>query len=62
MNLNGTKLNLNIFFIVIGSSLLLYDLAQQQTNVYISTTGLVLLMLGLYKSTQHNVDDTDDEK
>ena len=57
MNLNKKKLNLNLVLIIIGGILLLYDLTQQQTNVYVSITGLVLLMSGIYKSTQTKVDD-----
>ena len=54
---NKIKPNLNLLFIIIGGGLLLYDLTQQQTNIYVSTLGLVLLMLGLYKSTQRKVGD-----
>ena len=62
MNINKRKLNLNILSIVIGGSLLLYDLTLQQTNVYVSTLGVVLLMLGIYKSTQRKVDDNPEDK
>ncbi len=57
MDVNKGKQSLNLIFIVLGGGLLLYDLTQEGTNVYISTIGLVLLMFGLYKSTRQWVDD-----
>ncbi len=57
MDVNKGKQSLNLIFILLGGGLLLYDLTQEGTNVYISTIGLVLLMFGLYKSTRQWVDD-----
>jgi len=57
MDVNKRKQSLNLIFILIGGGLLLYDLTQEETGVYVSTIGLVLLMFGLYKSTRQWVDD-----
>lgn len=57
MDVNKGKQSLNLIFILIGGGLLLYDLTQESTNVYVSTIGLVLLMFGLYKSTRQWVND-----
>ncbi len=57
MDVNKGKQSLNLIFILLGGGLLLYDLTQESTNVYISTIGLVLLMFGLYKSTRQWVND-----
>lgn len=57
MDVNKNKQGLNLIFILVGGGLLLYDLTQDTTNVYISTLGLVLHMYGLYKSTRQWVDD-----
>ena len=57
MDVNKRKQSLNLIFILIGGGLLLYDLTQEGTDVYVSTIGLVLLMFGLYKSTRQWVDD-----
>ena len=57
MDVNKGKQSLNLIFILLGGGLLLYDLTQEGTNVYISTIGLVLLMFGLYKSTRQWMDD-----
>jgi len=57
MDVNKKNQSINFIFILIGGGLLLYDLSQEETNVYISTIGLVFLMFGLYKSTRQWVDD-----
>jgi hypothetical protein len=47
-----SKQSFNTFIIVIGAGLLVYDFITEPDNAYFKIAGLVILMFGLYKSTQ----------
>ncbi len=55
MNTKGQTFN--TFLIVIGAAILIYSLAYEQDEAYFQIGGLVILMYGLYKSTQQWVTD-----
>ena len=50
--MNTNRQIFNTFIIVIGATLVIYDLLADSGNVYIKIIGLVLLMFGLYTATQ----------
>lgn len=52
----------NIFIVVIGAGMLIYNMAMESENIYVKIIGLVLLMYGLYTSTQQWVTDNKEEK
>ena len=63
--INASKQTVNTIIIVVGIGLLLYDFIAKPEAVYFKISGLVVLMYGLYKSTQqwtsdNKSDDTDD--
>lgn len=63
--INASKQTLNTIIIVVGIGLLLYDFIAKPEAVYFKILGLVVLMFGLYKSTQqwtsdNKSDDADD--
>lgn len=53
---------INSTLIVLGGALLIYEIAAEKENVYILIVGLVSLMLGLYRATNHWVVTKDDHK
>ncbi len=53
---------INSTLIVLGGALLIYEIATEKENVYILIVGLVSLMLGLYRATNHWVVTKDDHK
>lgn len=62
--INIKSQTINTFLIVIGAAMLIYSLSYEQEEPYFQIGGLVLLMFGLYKSTQQWVSDNkrgDDE-
>ena len=63
--INASKQTVNTIIIVVGFGLLLYDFIAKPEAVYFKILGLVVLMFGLYKSTQqwtsdNKSDDADD--
>lgn len=52
----------NVFIVVIGAGMLIYNMAMESENIYVKIIGLVLLMYGLYTSTQQWVTDNKEEK
>lgn len=59
------KLNsqaVNTFLIVVGGVLLLIKIAGEKDNSYLLILGLVMLMFGLYRATNHWVYTKDDHK
>ncbi len=60
---NVSKQALNTVIILIGAVLLIYDFIAEPKEVYYKIGGLVILMFGLYKSTQQWTSDnnTQDE-
>lgn len=55
--MNTKSQTINTFLIVIGAALLIYSLVHEQEEAYFQIAGLVVLMYGLYKSTQQWVSD-----
>lgn len=53
---------INTFLIVVGGGLLLYEISGEEENVYVLIAGIIMLMLGLYRATNHWVDTKDDHK
>jgi hypothetical protein len=49
---NVSKQSFNTLIILIGTGLLVYDFVSEPSEVYYKVAGLVVLMFGLYKSTQ----------
>ncbi|RRO23211.1 hypothetical protein [Flavobacteriaceae bacterium 14752] len=60
-NINAPKQSLNTLIIVIGAGLLLYDFIAKPSEIYFKIAGLVILMFGLYKSTQQWTSDNKSE-
>ncbi|MGX1025132.1 hypothetical protein [Psychroflexus sp. MBR-150] len=63
-NINASKQSFNTLIILIGAGLLLYDFIAKPNEIYFKIAGLVILMFGLYKSTQQWTSDnkTDDNE
>lgn len=61
MNKEKSQL-INTVLILSGGVLLLFEISGDQKNVYVLIAGLVLLMLGLYRATNHWVYTKDDHK
>lgn len=53
---------INTTLIVLGGALLIYEIATEKENVYVLIIGLVSLMLGLYRATNHWVITKDEHK
>lgn len=53
---------INTFLIVVGGGFLLYEISGEEENVYVLIAGIIMLMLGLYRATNHWVDTKDDHK
>ena len=51
-NINTSKQSFNTLIIVIGAGLMIYDFINKPDVVYFKVAGLIILMFGLYKSTQ----------
>lgn len=61
--MNKTKSQLiNTLLILCGGALLLFEISGDNNNVYFLIAGLVLLMFGLYRATNHWVYTKDDHK
>ena len=52
----------NTVLIVAGGILLIIELAAEQKNVYLLITGIIILMFGLYRATNHWSITKDDYK
>lgn len=59
--INVSKQTVNTIIIVVGVGLLLYDFITNSNEVYFKIFGLVILMFGLYKSTQQWTTDNKTE-
>lgn len=53
---------INTILIVAGAILLIFQLAREEREPYLLIIGLVLLMLGLYRATNHWSYTKDDHK
>jgi len=61
-SINAPKQTFNTIIIVVGIALLLYDFISNPDVVYFKISGLVILMFGLYKSTQQWTSDNKAEQ
>lgn len=57
-----SKQSFNTLIIIIGAGLLIYDFTSNTENVFFKISGLVILMFGLYKSTQQWTTDNKAEE
>lgn len=62
LGINVPKQTINTIIIVAGIGLLLYDFVENPEVVYFKISGLVILMFGLYKSTQQWTSDNKPEQ
>lgn len=53
---------INFILIAAGGGLLIYEISAKNDNVYFLIAGIVLLMFGLYRATNHWVYTKDDHK
>ena len=53
---------INTLLIVVGGIILIFELAGEQKNVYLLITGIIILMFGLYRATNHWSITKDDYK
>lgn len=61
MKKNNSQL-INFLLIVLGGAFLLFEISGKKENVYFLIAGIVLLMFGLYRATNHWVYTKDDHK
>ena len=59
MNTNNSQV-INTVLIVVGGALLIYQISTQEKNPYLMIFGIVFLMWGLYRATNHWVVTKDD--
>lgn len=52
----------NTILIVIGGGLLIYTIAAEEPQKYFQIIGFIIIMLGLYRATNHWVETKDDHK
>lgn len=57
---NNLRQLLNGLVIIIGAVLLVYSLLEPQATVYLKVTGLILIMIGAYRASNHWVAHRDD--
>lgn len=53
---------INTILIVLGGGLLIYTIAAENPERYIQILGFIIIMLGLYRATNHWVETKDDHK
>ncbi len=53
---------INTVCIIVGGGLLIYQISTTEKYPYLMILGLVLLMFGLYRATNHWVETKDDHK
>lgn len=58
---NNSQL-VNFLLIAIGGVLLLFEISGEKDNIYLLVIGIILLMFGLYRATNHWVYTKDDHK
>lgn len=51
---------INTIFIILGGGLLIYSIAVENPEKYIQILGFIIIMLGLYRATNHWVETKDD--
>lgn len=53
---------INTALIVLGGGILIYTISGEDKSPYLQILGLVIIMLGLYRATNHWVETKDDHK
>lgn len=53
---------INTILIVVGGGILIYTIAIEEPQKYLQIAGFILIMLGLYRATNHWVETKDDHK
>lgn len=53
---------INTILIILGGGLLVYTIAAENPERYIQILGFIIIMLGLYRATNHWVETKDDHK
>jgi membrane-bound ClpP family serine protease len=53
---------INSILILTGGALLIFEISGGKENVYFLIAGIILLMFGLYRATNHWVETKDDHK
>ena len=53
---------INTILIVLGGGLLIYTIEAEEPERYIQIFGFIIIMLGLYRATNHWVETKDDHK
>ena len=53
---------INTVLIVIGGGILIYTISEEDKNRYLQILGLVVIMFGLYRATNHWVETKDDHE
>ncbi len=56
-----TALLINTVLIVVGGGLLIYTFTRQEENKYLEIIGLIIIMFGLYRSTNLYADEKKNE-
>ena len=53
---------INTVLIIFGGGILIYTIAAQEPLKYMQILGFIIIMLGLYRATNHWVETKDDHK
>lgn len=61
MKKNNSQI-INSLLIIVGGALLLFEISDSKENVYFLIAGIVFLMFGLYRATNHWVETRDDHE
>lgn len=59
MNKKHTQI-INVILIVVGGAILIFTITGEEKSKYLQILGLVIIMLGLYRATNHWVETKDD--
>lgn len=51
---------LNVICIIVGGAMLLYTISSEEKNKYFQIFGLIIIMFGLYRATNHWIETKDD--
>lgn len=52
---------INTALIIIGGGILIYTISEENKTRYLQVIGLIIIMLGLYRATNHWVETKDDD-
>jgi hypothetical protein len=57
---NNKSQFINVFFILLGAIFIWYSVIVESVNVYLKILGLLFLMFGAYRASNHWVEHRDD--